>query len=314
MLPAGTILGNRYEILCVLTGEGRTLIYTGRDTQTGQLCSIKVLADCNESIYKRFQREANIVSKLDHPNICRLVDCRLNQRTNPFIVMEHVIGQDMETFLTSAGPQPPQWSIPVFLQLCDALSAAHQANVVHRNVKPSTVMLTGDIRKPCAKLLDFGLAKNLQSETAGVLELTEAGVAVGTLLYLSPEQCKGKAADARSDVFALGCLMYRTFTGKNAFQARNLPELTRKHAEKPQKIGKANPNMQLPEKLEQIIFCCLERNPANRFQSMDELKKALAGEAPVKSKKATVIAAIVVVAAACAAAVAALVLHKPPGT
>lgn len=312
LLPAGTVLGNRYEILAILTGEGRTIIYTGRDLQTGGLCSIKVLADCSESVYLRFQREANIVSKLDHPGICRLLDCRLNQRTNPFIVMEHVIGQDMESFLTNGGPQPPEWSIPVFLQICDALAAAHEAGVVHRNIKPSMVMLTGDIRKPRAKLLDFGLAKQFRDENS-VMELTEAGVAVGTLLYLSPEQCKGKAADERSDVFALGCLMYRTFTGKNPFQAKNLPELTRKHNERPQKISKANPNMPLPEKLEQIVFRCLDRNPGSRFQSMKQLRAALSGEAPAKSRRPAIIAAVVVLAA-CVAAVAAFVLQKPPGT
>ncbi len=314
MLPAGTVLGNRYEILCVLTGEGRTLIYTARDINSGQLCSVKVLADCNEGVYKRFQREANIVSKLDHPGICRLLDCRLNQRTNPFIVMEHVIGQDLESYLTRVGPQPPEWAIPVFLQICDALSAAHGASVVHRNVKPSTVMLTGDIRKPLTKLLDFGLAKPFQEENSQVMELTEAGVAVGTLLYLSPEQCKGKAADARSDIFALGCLMYRTFTGKNAFQARNLPELIRKHSEKPQKISKANPNMQMSEKLEQIVFRCLDRNPGNRFQSMQELRRALAGDVPTRSRRPAVVATIVVFAIACVAAVAVFVMQKPPGS
>lgn len=276
MLPPGFALADKYEIHSVLTRSGRSVFYTARDLTSGALCTVKVLELYDETAYKRFQREVQIVRELTHPGICKLLDCGLHDNTLPFVVMEHVSGQDLESFLMDNGPQPPEWVVPVTMQLCDALAYAHDAKVVHRNVKASAVILSEDMRKPKVKLLDFGLVKQLQEDPSK--PLTEAGVTVGTLLYLSPEQTRGTDIDARTDVFALGCLMYRAMTGKNPFQASSLPELVRKHAERPQKIGKANPLMRVTANIEDVVFRCLDRDPAKRFQTMGQLKSALSGQ------------------------------------
>lgn len=311
MLPPGLALANRYEVLSVLSRSGRSVFYTARDRMTGGLCTVKVLELFDETAYKRFQREIQIVRELEHPGICTLLDCGLHDNTLPFVVMEHVKGQDMESYLKEAGPQPPEWTIPVVLQLCDALAYAHKAEVVHRNVKASAVILSDDIRKPKVKLLDFGYVRPLQTDSEN--PLTEAGVTVGTLLYLSPEQTRGTDLDARADIFALGCLMYRSLTGKNPYQASSLAELVMKHAEKPQKISKANPLMKISPEIENTVFQCLERDPAKRFQSMTELKAALTGGTPARSQGASLpkilVPALVVGAVVIVVAVA-LILHK----
>ena len=311
MLPPGIALANRYEVLSVLSKSGRSVFYTARDQTTGGLCTVKVLENFDETAYKRFQREIQIVRELEHPGICTLLDCGLHENTFPFVVMEYVKGRDMESYLKDAGPQPPEWITPVILQLCDALDYAHRAKVVHRNVKASAVILSEDMRKPVVKLLDFGFVRPFQKTAEN--PLTEAGVAVGTLLYMSPEQTRGTDLDARADIFAIGCLMYRTLTGKNPFQASSLAELVQKHAEKPQKIGKANPFMKISPGMEDIVFCCLERDPAKRFQSMAELKAALAGDSPFRRQGTSfpkLLVPALLFGAAAIAIVAALVLHK----
>lgn len=283
MLAEGTILGHRYEIVGVLSASGRSMMYTACDQQTGALCTIKVLELSDEQAFKRFHREAHIISKLQHPNISRLLDCRLHQEGISYLVTEYVTGEDMETFMVKDGPQEPQWAVPVFVQLCDALGYAHSAKVVHRNIKASKVILSGNLASPLAKLYDFGLAKPFQFEGGGMMDFTEAGVAVGTLLYMSPEQCRGQNADALTDIYSLGCLMYRVFTGKNPFEARSMPDLMRKQEKPPQKINKANPNMEIPEKLENIIMRCLDKNPGKRYQTAQQVRMALTGENDRKS-------------------------------
>jgi serine/threonine protein kinase len=221
-LASGTKLGP-YEILSPLGVGGMGEVYRARDTRLDRTVAIKVLPanlSSDASLRQRLEREAKAVSKLSHPNICALYDIG-HQDGIDFLVMEYLDGETLEQRLAK-GPLPPEQTIRYAVQIADGLAKAHQQGIVHRDLKPSNVMLT----KAGAKLMDFGLAK--QAETVPLAaaltemtmeqsKLTGEGTIIGTLQYMAPEQLEGKEADARTDIFALGEVIYEVATGKPAF-------------------------------------------------------------------------------------------------
>src|SRR2546426_6056995 len=192
-----------YEVLALIGAGGMGEVWKARDTRLDRIVAIKV---AREQFSERFEREARAVAAMNHPNICQLHDVGPN-----YLVMEFVEGPPLQ------GPLPVEKAVEYAGQILDALDAAHRKGITHRDLKPANILVT----KQGIKLLDFGLAKQsapLAQDGATLTQaLTSQGQIVGTLQYMAPEQLQGKETDARSDLFAFGCVLYEMLTGKRAF-------------------------------------------------------------------------------------------------
>ena len=282
-LPAGTRLGP-YEILGPLGAGGMGEVYRARDTRLDRLVAIKVLPDHlsgKPAARDRFDREARAISSLSHPNICALFDVGAAGEVD-FLVMEFLEGETLADRL-ARGPLPFELALRHGLEICRGLEAAHRAGVVHRDLKPGNIMLT----KGGAKLLDFGLAKPSMAVPGSSSELltrtralTAEGTLVGTFQYMSPEQIEGGEVDHRSDLFALGAVLYEMVAGKRAFEGKSQLSVASAILERePEPITQVRPST--PPAFGQAIRICLAKDPEDRWQSARDLAHALtaSGEA-----------------------------------
>ncbi|HET6349864.1 MAG TPA: protein kinase [Candidatus Krumholzibacteria bacterium] len=285
-LSSGTRLGP-YEILAPLGAGGMGEVYRARDTRLGRDVAIKVLPQhlsTNPEIRARFEREAKTVSGLNHPHICVLHDVGREGDTD-FLVMELIEGETLATRLAK-GPLPTAEVVTIGAQIADALDRAHNAGVVHRDLKPGNIMLT----RGGAKLMDFGLARATgmagsvpeSGVTVGALTqsptiaqpLTAEGTIIGTFQYMSPEQLEGKETDARSDLWAFGCVLYEMATGKRAFDGKSQASLiTSIMGSQPAPISQVAP--MTPPVMDRLIQAMLAKDPADRIQSAHDVKLQL---------------------------------------
>ena len=190
------------------------------------------------------------------------------------MVMDYHQGQSLENYLLANGPLPVEFGRDVFEQVCDALAAVHKTGIVHRDIKPSNIIVSRD-NPPVVKLVDFGIAKNIHS-SKDRLKLTMTGEVVGTPRYMSPEQCTGRELDARSDIYALGCVMYECFTGKPTFEGDSFYDMVRQHVnDTPSRLPFFQPNIAVPKSLVEVIFKALKKDPNERFQTAKEMATAL---------------------------------------
>jgi len=281
-LSPGTRLGP-YEILAPLGAGGMGEVYRARDTRLERTVAVKILpAHLSErhAAKERFEREARAISALNHPNVCHLYDVG-SQDTGRgpigYLVMEHLEGETLADRL-GRGPLPLDQALRQGIEICRGLEAAHRAGVVHRDLKPGNIMLT----KAGAKLLDFGLAKpavepigaGSSSLKTRSQPLTAEGTLVGTFQYMSPEQVEGKEADWRSDIFALGAVLYEMVTGRRAFQGKSQLSVASAILEKePEPIGALKPAT--PPALDHAIRTCLAKDPEGRWQNCRDLAHEL---------------------------------------
>ncbi|MGH9511561.1 MAG: protein kinase domain-containing protein [Terriglobales bacterium] len=301
-LTSGAKLGP-YEILSPLGAGGMGEVYRARDTRLGRTVAIKVLNSqlvANAELHARFEREARMVSQLQHPHICVLHDVGHESDTD-FLVMEFLEGESLAERLRR-GPLPQAELLKIAIQIADALEKAHRAGVVHRDLKPGNVMLT----KLGAKLLDFGLAKPAAansasgargSGSASVLAaaltqtnptatpgtaLSAAGAVIGTVQYMSPEQIQGIEADARSDIFAFGGMLFEMATGKRTFEGKTQASIVGQIlAVDPPSASTIRP--EVTPSLDRVIRLCLEKDTDERIQTVHDLKlnlQAISEEKP----------------------------------
>jgi serine/threonine protein kinase len=280
-LSSGTKLGP-YEILSKIGAGGMGEVYRARDTRLERTVAIKVLPSefsRHAELRKRLEREARTLSSLAHPHICSLYDVG-QQDGADFLVMEYLEGETLGQRLLKGALTAGQ-VLQYGIEIADALERAHRHGIIHRDLKPGNIMLTKD----GAKLLDFGLARVESpaaplNETVTVLgetrdqKLTEKGVVLGTFQYMAPEQLEGKEADARTDIFALGAVIYEMATGKPAFSGNNRTSLiTAILASEPPAMTSLQPLT--PPALERVVKTCLAKDPDSRWQSAQDLKLQL---------------------------------------
>ncbi len=292
MLDPGTKLGP-YEVVSPLGAGGMGEVYRARDARLGRDVAIKVLPQhlsANPEVRSRFEREARTVSSLNHPNICTLFDVGREGDTD-YLVMELVEGETLAERL-GKGALPAAELLRFGTQMADALDRAHRAGVIHRDLKPANIMIT----RSGAKLMDFGLARATglsgAAGASGALSaalsqsptvaqaLTTEGTLIGTFQYMSPEQLEGREADARSDIWALGCVLYEMATGRRAFEGRSQASLIAAILERePATVGEAPSGASVgagpPAGLDRLIRACLAKDPEERLQTAHDAKLQL---------------------------------------
>jgi eukaryotic-like serine/threonine-protein kinase len=260
MTRQGQVLAGRYELGPLLGVGGMASVYQANDRVLERMVAVKVLGppyDQDSALVERFRHEARAAAGLGHPNIVAVFDSG-SQAGVHYLVMECVQGETLADTLRRQGVLEPRWAAEVGRWVCEALEAAHARGLVHRDIKPANVLVS---REGVVKVADFGIASAAATPT-----LTGGGMLLGTAAYLSPEQAQGGPVDARSDVYALGCVLYELLTGAPPFVADSpLAVVARRVAEVPAPPSQCNP--QVGSGLEAVVMMALAKKPARRYQS-----------------------------------------------
>lgn len=272
----GTILQEKFEITERLGAGGMSVVYKATDLVLNRPVAIKVLRQhltCAMEDLLRFQQEALVIGRLEHPNIVRIHALEFPLGESPFMVMDYIAGESLAAVISREGALPISRCLTIILQVCQATGHAHERGVIHRDLKPGNVLLLKDGNgQDLVKIVDFGIAK-LQSGSAQ--GLTKTGEIFGSPLYMSPEQCMGQDLDARSDVYSVGCVFYEMLTGKPPFDGITpLQTLHMQLNERPKPIGKLKNYGHVPE-IESVVLKAMAKDPARRYQSMAEVCQAL---------------------------------------
>lgn len=271
-LLIGTRLSNEYEIVELIGTGGWSRVYRATQSSSDDHVAVKVLHShllFDQESVSRFEREARSGASLSHPNICRIFDYNRLKTGQPYIVMEYLQGESLSSILRRKGKLSAEEAVPIFSACCRGLEAAHNQGIVHRDVKPANIFLINGEQERKIKLLDFGMAKII---IGGHPDLTQTGTAFGTVQYMSPEQALGETIDGRSDLYALGCVMYEALTGKKIFDGRTAFSVMDQHVRSvPRKFKEADPISNVSPALEALVMKTLSKSADRRFQTAGEL-------------------------------------------
>ena len=267
----GETLGGKYRILHRIGSGGIGAVYAAEHVGIGAKVAIKVLrgaAAVDASEIARLRREARVQGSIENSNVVKTLDLDQMPDGSIYVVMELLHGMSLAQRLKALGPVAPGFGIPMFIQVCHALSAAHHLGIVHRDLKPGNIFICED---GSIKVLDFGMSKLGESE-----QLTQDGYTLGTPEYMAPEQCIGAPVDPRTDLYSFGVLMYEALTGDLPIRGRNRRELLELHQrEIPRPVRVARPDLQIPEALDAAVMLCLKKRAAERPASSKELERLL---------------------------------------
>src|SRR5437764_530632 len=258
-----SLFDGRYKIVRKLGTGGMANVYLAEDQELGRRVAIKILDDrhaADEQFVERFRREAKNAAGLSHPNIVSIYD-RGEAEGTYYIAMEFLDGRSLKELILTRGPAPVSIAIDYARQILAGLRFAHRHGIVHRDIKPHNVIIDGEGR---AKVTDFGIAR------AGASQMTEAGSIIGTAQYLSPEQARGTQVDQTSDLYSLGIVLYELLTGSVPFTGDTPVEIAMKHLSAvPQRPSAMRP--EIPHDLDMVVLRALAKDPADRYQSAEEM-------------------------------------------
>ncbi|MBS1954981.1 MAG: serine/threonine protein kinase [Cyanobacteria bacterium SZAS-4] len=269
-----TVFAEKYRIQKVLGTGGMSVVYLALHEALNKLVAIKTLhthLSSKTSSLMRFKQEAQAASRLQHPGIVSMHDYGVSDDGTPYLVMDYVPGESLADLLSKTKFLTNNVAIDIFEQTAAAISHAHQRGIVHRDIKPSNIMLNFDDRNTMqVKIVDFGVAKFVESEEN--TKLTQTGEALGSPLYMSPEQCLGQPLDIRSDIYSFGCVMYEAITGEPAHASDGVFKTMMKHIhDVPPSFKEVRPDLSDIDALERIVFKALAKDPAKRYQEMDDM-------------------------------------------
>ncbi len=277
----GDLIDNVYRVLELLGSGGAGQVYRVEQTNLKREAALKLLntSQMDEQAWRRFHYEAQLIGKLNHPNIIQVYNFGIHEDRLPYYVMELVKGDTLDNNIKKFGAVGTLESTELFLDICSALAYAHEKGIVHRDIKPGNIVLvqsSGGLGYK-AKLLDFGIAKLKSKQNYQAQGLTMAGEVVGSPLYMSPEQCQGQSVDERSDVYSLGCTIFETMTGSPPFRGESIFATVMMHFnDEPPTLKSRVPDEYFPPRLEELIQKSMAKDPDQRFQSMTEMAQALA--------------------------------------
>lgn len=270
----GQLFAGRYEVLGTLGKGGMGIVYRAEDKRLDEVVALKVLRpevlENDPTLLQRFKEELRLARRITHKNVLRTHDFDVTQDGTPYISMEYLEGVTLKELVQGKGALPVGVGLRIAKQMCAGLNAAHQQGVVHRDIKPHNMLIipeTGEL-----KIMDFGIARRSEVHSDG--GLTTDGMVMGTPDYMAPEQAQGHPADFRSDLYALGVVLFEVFTGRLPFQGETVMATVLKHIQEPAPDPRqANPR--LPEDLARLILRCLAKDPAARFQRAGDIHKEL---------------------------------------
>lgn len=276
--PIGTILADRYEIISEVGRGGMSIVYEARHLLMDKTRAIKMLLSqlmYDQTSKKRFQREAEAASCLEHPNIISVHDFGIAPTGQPYLVMDFLVGESLSDLIKREQRIEQFRAIRIFLQACDALFHAHKKGVIHRDLKSSNLMLVkDDSNNDIVKILDFGIAKLMPASGKFPQNLTQTGEVFGSPIYMSPEQCLGQTLDERSDIYSMGTMFYEALVGQPPLVGNTIVDTMQMHvATKPESFAACG--VDIHKSLEAVIFKALEKKAENRFQTMEEMFHAL---------------------------------------
>ena len=269
---AGVTLGGKYRILRKIGSGGIGAVYAAEHIALGSHVAVKVLrgaAAIDASEIARLRREARVQVSIEHPNVIRVLDLDQLPDGSIYVVMELLQGRSLAARLKAGGPLSVSEAVPLFRQVCKALSAAHQLGIVHRDLKPGNIFLCDD---RTFKVLDFGMSKFAEAES-----LTQDGYTLGTPEYMAPEQCIGAPVDPRTDLYAFGVMMYEALTGSLPIAGKSRRDFLELHQRTiPPSMREWRPDLDIPVELDDAVMRCLKKRASERPASARELDKALA--------------------------------------
>ncbi len=271
----GTTLDDRYYIEGILGTGGMSVVYKAVQLTVDRHVAIKTIklqVDTKPVYRERFLREIRSLCALSHPNVVTVYDCVIGEDDQPYVVMDYLRGKSLDNLIVDEGPLDLERFARICVQVCSALDHAHKKGIVHRDVKPGNIVLM-DEEMDFVKVVDFGLAK-LGDDGR---KLTNSGELWGSPPYISPEQCMGKAGDARSDIYSFGAVMYEMLTGKDPFfDAISVFELIQKHVgANPPPFVDINHKLAIPAKVQDMVFKAMEKDPERRYQTALALQQGI---------------------------------------
>jgi serine/threonine-protein kinase len=278
---AGREIAGRYRILAKLGEGGMGAVYRGEQISLKRKCAIKLLKpelSADPGLVRRFNAEAELVARLSHPNVVNIYDFGQDADGTLFIAMEFIEGRPLRAVMNADGPLPARRAVAIAAQVASSLTDAHAHGIVHRDLKPDNVMLTERGReKDVVRVLDFGIAKLRDENKQTVQAMTQAGDLVGTPQYMAPEQIRGDKVDGRTDVYALGAVLYEMVTGRLPFEGPTVMAILSKHlTETPQPPSVRRPDLGIPPALDALIMESLAKDAAQRVASMEQVGERLA--------------------------------------
>jgi tetratricopeptide (TPR) repeat protein len=280
---AGQTVQQKYKVMSLIARGGMGAVYRARHLQLQVLRALKVLSfdscsdpDSVKRARQRFLREAQTISSLSHPNIVSCHDFGEAADGTPYVVMDLLTGTTLAALIASGEPLETKRILSIMVQICNGLEHAHERGVLHRDVKPSNVMLVKDEDgRETAKILDFGIAKWADEEESAKQRLTRTGEIIGSAYYISPEQAQGCPMDVRADIYSFGCLLYETLTGTVPFAGESsVDTIVMLLSQEPPAL-KLRSGGRLPGDLEKLVRRCLEKDPVDRYQNVAALRRDL---------------------------------------
>jgi eukaryotic-like serine/threonine-protein kinase len=272
----GTVLGGKYRILRKIGSGGIGAVYEAEHIALGSHVAVKVLrgaAAGDAAEIARLRREARVQVSIEHPNVVRTLDLDQMPDGSIYVVMELLQGTSIAERLRTMGPLAPGYAIPIFMQVCRALDAAHRLGIVHRDLKPGNVFVCED---RSIKVLDFGMSTFAEAES-----LTQQGYTLGTPEYMAPEQCIGARVEPRTDLYAFGVLMYEALTGEIPIRGRNRRELLELHQRAlPMSMRERRPDLDIPAELDAVVLKCLSKRLDDRPSGARAVERQLAQISP----------------------------------